>query len=146
MCPRRIGEIPSKSLQLLRDSLSDFLGCVGAHGLHLTRLRPNFSVYLVYRLQKDAALHRNDHDRVGLYRREYKSRRNWNSFDVQRLMITNDDGCATSVIRALDLAIQIPGLLEVAEPLVVWVFRKENVRILAELKRYVEAQPKQRDL
>jgi hypothetical protein len=61
-------------------------------------------------------------------------------------MIANDDGCATSVIRALDLAIQIPGLLEVAESLVVWVFPKENVRILAELKRYVEAQPKQRDL
>ena len=43
---------------------------------------------------------------------------------------------ATCVIRALDLAIQIPGLLKVAEPLVVWEFRKENVRILAELKRY----------
>ncbi len=28
-------------------------------------------------------------------------------------------------------------------PLVVYLFRKENVRILAELKRYVEAQPKQ---
>jgi hypothetical protein len=52
---------------------------------------------------------------------------------------------ATFVIRDLDLTIQIPGLLKVAEPLVVWVFRK-NVRILAELKRYVEAQPKQRDL
>ena len=47
---------------------------------------------------------------------------------------------ATSVIRALDLTIQIPGLLKVAEPLVVSAFRKENVRILAE--RYVEAQPK----
>ena len=33
---------------------------------------------------------------------------------------------------------------EVAEPLVVWEFRKENVRMLAELKRYVEAQPQQR--
>jgi len=44
-------------------------------------------------------------------------------------------GCATSVIRALDLTIQIPGLLKVAEPLVVWEFRKENVRMLAELKR-----------
>jgi hypothetical protein len=53
---------------------------------------------------------------------------------------------ATSVIRALDLTIQIPGLLKVAEPLVVWEFRKENVRILAELKRSVEAQPKQSDL
>jgi hypothetical protein len=51
---------------------------------------------------------------------------------------------ATSVIRALDLTIQIPGLLKVAEPLVVWEFRKDNVRMLAELKRYVEAQPEQR--
>ena len=49
---------------------------------------------------------------------------------------------ATCVIRALDLTIRIPGLLNVAEPLVVSAFRKENVRILAELKRYVEAQPK----
>jgi hypothetical protein len=32
---------------------------------------------------------------------------------------------------------------EVAEPLVVWEFPKENVRMLAELKRYVEAQPQQ---
>ncbi len=53
---------------------------------------------------------------------------------------------ATRVIRALDLTIQIPDLLKVAEPLVAWVFRKENVRILAELKGYVEAQPKQPDL
>ena len=35
-------------------------------------------------------------------------------------------------------------MLKVAEPLVVWEFRKENVRMLAELKRYVEAQPQQR--
>ncbi len=48
---------------------------------------------------------------------------------------------ATCVIRDLDLAIQIPSLLKLAEPLVVYVFRKENLRILAELKRYVEAQP-----
>ncbi len=53
---------------------------------------------------------------------------------------------ATYVIRELDLTIQIPGLLKVAEPLVMWEFRKENVRILAELKHYVEALPKQRDL
>jgi hypothetical protein len=50
----------------------------------------------------------------------------------------------TSVIRALDLTIQIPGLLKLAEPLVAFAFRKENVRILAALKRYVETQPKQR--
>jgi hypothetical protein len=53
---------------------------------------------------------------------------------------------ATCVIRSLDLTIQIPGLLKVAEPLVVSAFRKENVRILADLKRYVQAQSKQRDL
>jgi len=53
---------------------------------------------------------------------------------------------ATWVIRALDLTIQMPGILKVAEPLVVSAFRKENVRMLAELKRYVEAQSKQRDL
>jgi hypothetical protein len=46
----------------------------------------------------------------------------------------------TFVIRDLDLTIEIPGFLRVAEPLVLWAFRKENVRILAELKRYVEAQ------
>ncbi len=53
---------------------------------------------------------------------------------------------ATNVIRALDLTIQIPGLLKVAQPFVVRELRKENVRILAELKRYVEAQTKQSDL
>jgi uncharacterized protein YndB with AHSA1/START domain len=53
---------------------------------------------------------------------------------------------STFVIRQFDLTIKIPGLLKVAEPLVIWVFRKENVRILAELRRYVEAQAKARDL
>jgi hypothetical protein len=53
---------------------------------------------------------------------------------------------ATCVIRDLDLTIQIPGPLKVAEPLVVFAFRTENVRILAQLKRYVEAQAKERDL
>jgi hypothetical protein len=42
---------------------------------------------------------------------------------------------ATCVIRDLDLTIQIPGLTKVAEHLVVSAFRKENVRILAQLKR-----------
>jgi uncharacterized protein YndB with AHSA1/START domain len=36
-------------------------------------------------------------------------------------------GRGTFVNRQLDLTIQIPGLLKVAEPLVVWVFHKENV-------------------
>ncbi|MGB2900189.1 MAG: SRPBCC family protein [Candidatus Acidiferrum sp.] len=52
---------------------------------------------------------------------------------------------ATYVIRDLDLAIQVPGSLKLAEPLVRWAFRRENMRILAELKRYVETQTKQRD-
>jgi hypothetical protein len=46
----------------------------------------------------------------------------------------------------IDGLVIIPGLLKVAEPLFVWEFRKENVGILAELKRYVEGQPKQCDL
>jgi uncharacterized protein YndB with AHSA1/START domain len=48
----------------------------------------------------------------------------------------------TYVIRAPELTIHIPGLLKVAEPLVVAAFRKENARILPALKQYVEAQPK----
>jgi uncharacterized protein YndB with AHSA1/START domain len=44
----------------------------------------------------------------------------------------------TFVSRDLDLAIQIPGLLKVAEPLVVYIFREENRRILAELKHYYD--------
>jgi hypothetical protein len=51
-------------------------------------------------------------------------------------------GRGTLVTRDLDLAIEIPGVLWVLEPLVVRAFRKENLRILAELKRYVEARSK----
>jgi uncharacterized protein YndB with AHSA1/START domain len=51
-----------------------------------------------------------------------------------------EDG--TFILRELDLTIQIPGLLKIAEPLILYAFRKENVRILEELKRYVEAQSK----
>jgi len=45
---------------------------------------------------------------------------------------------ATNVVRALDLRIQMPMLLRIAQPLVIRAFRKENLRILSELKRYVE--------
>jgi uncharacterized protein YndB with AHSA1/START domain len=51
---------------------------------------------------------------------------------------------ATSVIRDLDLTINIPGFWKIAKPLIVRAFRKENERILAELKRYVEVLPPQR--
>jgi uncharacterized protein YndB with AHSA1/START domain len=50
------------------------------------------------------------------------------------------EGRATRVVRTLDLAIRMPALLKIAQPLVVAAFRKENARVLAELKRYVEAQ------
>jgi len=48
----------------------------------------------------------------------------------------------TNVIRALDLTIEMPTLLKLARPFIVSAFQKENERILAELKRYVEAEPK----
>ena len=51
-------------------------------------------------------------------------------------------GGATDVIRALDLTIDIAGALKVAEPLVRYAFHRENVRIMAKLKRYVEALPR----
>jgi carbon monoxide dehydrogenase subunit G len=57
-----------------------------------------------------------------------------------RCSIESEDR-ATRVTRDLDLTIEIPGVLKVAAPLVVRAFRKENMRMLAELKRYVEAQP-----
>ena len=44
----------------------------------------------------------------------------------------------TRVIRDLDLTIQTPGLFKIAKPLIVWAFQRENLRILAALKRYVE--------
>lgn len=49
------------------------------------------------------------------------------------------EGRAIRVIRTLDMMLQAPSLLR---PLIIYAFRKENVRILAELKRYVEALPK----
>ena len=41
----------------------------------------------------------------------------------------------TLVVRELDLAIEMRGLSKLAMPLVLYGFRKENVRMLAELKR-----------
>ncbi len=62
------------------------------------------------------------------------------NIDVRiRYTLEAADG-VTHVIRALDLAIDMPGVFKVAEPLIRQGFRKENQRIMAELKRYVEAQ------
>jgi len=46
---------------------------------------------------------------------------------------------ATFVVRELDMAILLRGVWKLAHPLVVSGFRKENLRIMAELKRYVES-------
>ncbi len=50
-------------------------------------------------------------------------------------------GGATNLVRDLELRIDIPGVLRVAEPLVASAFKKENARLLAVLKRYIEAHP-----
>ena len=46
---------------------------------------------------------------------------------------------ATFVTRDVDLRVRIAGLWQIADPLVVAAFRKENARLLPILKRYVEA-------
>lgn len=63
------------------------------------------------------------------------------NIDVQIRYTLEPVDRSTRVTRALDLSIEIPGPFSVAEPLLRWIFRKENTRLLAELKRYVEAQP-----
>jgi hypothetical protein len=46
----------------------------------------------------------------------------------------------TFVLRELDLTFDLHGLFKLTLPFLVWGFRKENVRTLAALRRYVEAQ------
>ena len=50
-------------------------------------------------------------------------------------------GSGTFVSRQLDLTIKMTGILKLALPFVRYAFNKENVRILAELKRYAESLP-----
>lgn len=57
--------------------------------------------------------------------------------DILYTLETVDSG-ATHVVRKLDMTIVIPGIMRLAEPLVLRAFRKENVRIMAELKKYAE--------
>ena len=45
----------------------------------------------------------------------------------------------TAVLRELDLTIDLRGALKLLRPALLWGFRKENVRTLACLKRYVES-------
>jgi uncharacterized protein YndB with AHSA1/START domain len=49
-----------------------------------------------------------------------------------------EDG--TSVLRELDLTFNLSGVLKLTLPFLLWGFKKENVRTLAQLKRYVETQ------
>lgn len=45
----------------------------------------------------------------------------------------------TLVIRELRLAMDLPGAFKIATPFVIWSFRRENLRTLAQLKRYAES-------
>ena len=54
-----------------------------------------------------------------------------------RYTLTPNDG-GTFVLRELDLLMNLPTLYKLASPLILGSFRKENVRTLACLKRYVE--------
>jgi uncharacterized protein YndB with AHSA1/START domain len=48
----------------------------------------------------------------------------------------------TVVVRTLDLTIEMRGWQKLALPFVLQGFRKENLRIMAELKRYIEGPPR----
>ena len=48
----------------------------------------------------------------------------------------------TAVLRELDITYELRGLLKLLNPVLLAGFRKENLRTLACLKRYVEAQPR----
>ncbi len=58
--------------------------------------------------------------------------------DIHIRYTLEPEGHVTRVIRALDMTMQVPAPVR---PLVIYAFNKENLRILAELKRYVEALP-----
>ena len=66
--------------------------------------------------------------------------------DVRIRYIFEPEERATRVVRVLDLTVTIPGLLKIVERYVAGEFHKENLRLLPELKRYVEARPKVGDL
>ena len=48
----------------------------------------------------------------------------------------------TAVLRELDITYELRGLLKLLNPVLLAGFRKENLRTLACLKRYVEGQPR----
>jgi uncharacterized protein YndB with AHSA1/START domain len=60
--------------------------------------------------------------------------------DIRIHYVFESTGRTTNVTRTLDFAIEIPFLLRFAKPIILQGLRKENLRILAELKGYVETQ------
>lgn len=60
------------------------------------------------------------------------------SVDIHASYRIEQEAGVARVIRDLDLAIETPGLLRLAKPLIAYAFRVENERTLAQLKRYVE--------
>lgn len=68
-------------------------------------------------------------------------------FDARIRYTFDPAGSGTFVTRDLDVAVHdldaavpVPGLLKIADRIIVSVIHKENARILPDLKRYVEAQ------
>lgn len=59
--------------------------------------------------------------------------------DIVKRFMLQPANEATLVNCALELEIETRGLSRFARPLLIVAFRKENARVLAELKRYVEA-------
>ena len=66
--------------------------------------------------------------------------------DIRIHYVFEHSGKATNVIRTLDFAIEIPFLFRFAKPIVLQGLRKENVRILSELKGYIETNSADRSL
>jgi hypothetical protein len=64
------------------------------------------------------------------------------NLDIHILYVFEPEGEGTNIVRTLDFTIEIPLLLRFAKPIILSGLSKENVRILAELKRYVEANAK----
>jgi hypothetical protein len=65
--------------------------------------------------------------------------------DIRIHYVFEHSGKATNVIRTLDFAIEIP-FFRFAKPIVLQGLRKENVRILSELKGYIETNSADRSL
>jgi hypothetical protein len=66
--------------------------------------------------------------------------------DIRIHYVFEPVGQTTNVVRTLDFAIEIPFLLRFTRRIIIKGLRKENIRILSELKGYVESQNNNRSL